>query len=66
MNTVREEGCDNMVKVNNLPENHNRYVVARRVDEDLWYWGSFADKDRANAVAMEISGEVIDYEEIRC
>ena len=45
--------------INNMPNATEKYIVARRVDGDLWFWGSYADRDRANEVALEIGGEVI-------
>ena len=47
------------MKINNLPNNYKNYayVVARRVDGDLWFWGCFNDRNRANEMALEESGE---------
>ena len=46
--------------INNMPKNtEEKYIVARRVDGDLWFWGAWNDRNRANEVAMEIGGEVI-------
>ena len=44
--------------IKNMPLSTRAYVVARRVDEDLWYWGSWDDRDTANEVALEVGGEV--------
>ena len=52
-----------MVKVNNLPASHKQYVVARRVSGELWYWGSYDDREKANYTALNVSGEVIDTDE---
>lgn len=44
--------------VNNVPEyaqNYNYWVV-NRVNGELWFWGAWNDRDRANEVALEIGG----------
>ena len=48
--------------VKNLPTTHKAFVVARVVDGDLWYWGSWDDEERAHMVAIEIDGIVVDEE----
>ena len=42
-----------MAKVNiqNLPEEVDKYIVARLVMGELWYWGSWDDKDIAKREA---------------
>lgn len=52
-----------MVNIINLLANHKQYVVARRVDGELWYWGSYSDRDKANYTALNVGGEVIDTDE---
>jgi hypothetical protein len=49
--------------VNNLPQKVNRYVVARMVDGELWFWGSFEDSEKANHTAREIDGVVLEDED---
>lgn len=50
-----------MAKVNNLDAEHERYVVARLVDGELWYWGSWDDAEAAKIVAQQFdNGVVID------
>ena len=48
------------VKVNNLPDEPKRYVVARVIDCGLWFWGSYDDEDKAKQAAKEIEGVVLD------
>lgn len=49
------------VKVNNLPSEHERYVVARLNDGELWFWGSWADKETAEKAANQFeNGRVIE------
>ena len=45
----------------NAPESayHYEFVVARKVDNDLWYWGAYADGFKADKVAREIGGIII-------
>lgn len=47
------------MKINNLPDNYKNYayVVARKVDGDLWFWGCYNDRNRANETALEEGGE---------
>lgn len=52
------------VKVNNLPPEHERYIVARLNDGELWFYGSWdneaqaekAAKEFENGLVVEISG----------
>lgn len=53
------------MKINNLPkyaENYN-FIVARRVEGELWFYGGYADVDKAISVADQIGGEVIPTKE---
>lgn len=47
--------------INNLPTyaNDYDYLVVRRVDGELWFWGAWDDRNEANRVAIEIGGEVV-------
>ena len=49
------------VKVNNQPEYASRYefVVARMVDDELWFYGAYRDGFKADQVASEVYGIVI-------
>ena len=49
-------------KVNNLPKPEliKKYVVARWADGELWFWGTWDDNKRANEVAEEIGGIVVE------
>lgn len=51
-----------LVEVNNVPETAAKYIVARFAEEDckLWYWGSFATREKAEEVAAEIGGLVVE------
>lgn len=41
------------VKVNNVPSEHDRYIVARLCMGELWYWGSWSTLDAATRVIKE-------------
>lgn len=48
--------------IQNLPKKPfltEGYIVARRDDAELWYWGFFEDHDQAAEVAIEINNGVI-------
>ena len=46
--------------VQNVPHDMETYVVARYVDGEYWYYGSWDDEDRASEVAAEIGGVVLE------
>lgn len=51
------------VSINNMDEDHERFVVARLVDNQLWYWGSWSDPLEAERVARTFeNGVVVDTE----
>ena len=52
-----------MADINNMPKEHERYAVCREFDNELWYWGSWDDKDKAECVAENIGGVVVDTDE---
>ena len=58
---VKESG---MIEIKNMPDKRShRYVVAKKVVRieggyDYWYYGNYADEERAYQVAEEISGQV--------
>lgn len=49
------------VTINNVPEyaKNYEYIVARKVDTELWFWGAYSDRDRAEQVAIDEDGLVI-------
>ena len=53
------------IEVNNVPSDHDKYIVAR-YDEDtqkFWFWGSYEDKETAENVARQINGFVAEVAE---
>lgn len=51
----------NGYKINNLPAsaNHYEFVVARLVDDELWYYGAYRDGFHADQVAYSVGGIII-------
>lgn len=39
--------------VNNVPDDPQRYIVAKAVCGELWYWGSWKDENEAYRVAKQ-------------
>ena len=50
--------------IKNLPPyaTKYKYIVARYIDGDFWFWGAYADRNRAYDVALEINGVVVTNE----
>lgn len=48
------------VKVNNVTEGEEKFVVARVSGGELWYWGRFDTEQKAKEVAGEICGIVLE------
>jgi len=47
------------VKVNNVTEGEEKFIVARVSDGELWYYGRY-EEERAKEVAEEIGGIVVE------
>lgn len=39
--------------------NNYKYVVARRVEGKLWFWGAWNDRDTANRIADSLGNGVV-------
>jgi len=52
-----------MIEIKNLPPYHERYVIAKHIDGNYWYWGSWSSEEEAYKVARNISGYVFDRNE---
>ena len=39
--------------INKVPKNTERFIVARLVMNELWYWGSWDTKEAADRVAAQ-------------
>lgn len=53
-----------MMTIQNVAEyaKNYKYIVVRRVNGELYFWGAWNDRDKANEVAIEIGGEVVTNE----
>lgn len=49
-----------MIEIKNLPPYHERYVLAKHIDGNYWYWGSWSSEEEAYKVARNICGHVFD------
>ncbi len=48
------------VEIKNKPNTEQSgFMVARLVDGELWYYGTYPEKDRADSVAVEIGNGVV-------
>ena len=49
------------VSIDNMPSyaKDYEYIVARLVDCELWFYGAYDSKDKAEEVAYEIEGLVV-------
>ena len=52
--------------VYNLPPNFSKfsYIVARRVNGVLWFWGAFRKRNDANEAALEVGGVTLEVTEV--
>lgn len=48
-----------MTHINNLPRTFRAWIVARDVDGELWFWGSWDSREAAQAAAWDIGGVVV-------
>lgn len=48
-----------MTHINNMPTTVCAWIVARDIDGDLWYWGSWDSENDARNAAQDIDGLVI-------
>ena len=49
-----------MTKINNLPTyaTEYKYLVAREIDGELWFYGAYNEGSRAERAAVECNGEI--------
>ena len=56
------------MKINGLNKNNFdetvKWVVARYVDDELWFWGTYRTEERAREVADEIGGIAVSTEKL--
>ena len=55
---------DDMSEIKNVPDYASEYpyIVAHEIEGELWFWGAYDDRDRANEVAEKIGGVVKEVE----
>lgn len=46
-------------EVNNMPKNPRKYVVAKVVENELWYWMTFDNKFDAERSASEYAEAIV-------
>lgn len=47
------------IKMNNLPLQAERFIVARLSNGGLWYWGSWSNKSEAEKAAMQFDNGIV-------
>ena len=50
------------ITINNMPEyaKDYKYIVVTNLDGDLWFWGAYNDRNKANEIALSReNGEVV-------
>lgn len=52
------------VEINNVPKMVKPYIVARVIEGELWFWGSWDNEETAHLHAIEIDGIVVYAEEL--
>lgn len=50
-----------MNEIYNLPiyAKGYKYIVARDIDGELWFWGAWDDRNKANEAALELGNGVV-------
>jgi hypothetical protein len=46
-------------EVNNLPDDIEKYVVAKVCDGELWFWGTWDDKDEAEKAVNDVENGIL-------
>ena len=60
---MRETIIGVTAKIKNIPDNFDLgsigWMVVRRMDTGLWYYGFYENEEKANQVAIEINNGVV-------
>jgi hypothetical protein len=48
-----------LAEVNNLPDEIDKYVVAKVCDGELWFWGTWDDKDEAEKAVNDVENGIV-------
>lgn len=46
-------------EVNNLPDDIEKYVVAKVCDGELWFWGTWNDKNEAKKAVNDVENGIL-------
>lgn len=49
-----------LVEIKNMSPNAEKFIVARVSQNELWYWGSWKNKDQAKEIAKIVDGIVVE------
>lgn len=49
-----------LAEVNNLPDEIEKYIVARVCDGEMWFWGTYGSENRAKKAANDIDGVILE------
>lgn len=60
--TLKERKVRTMMNINNMPATARTWIVAREVDGELWYYGSWEEKEKAQEVAYDVGGVMVENE----
>lgn len=48
------------VELNNANNVSEKYIVARECDSELWFWGEYDNRQKAEITAKQIGGIVVE------
>lgn len=48
------------IDINNMPAKHGHFIVVRNVEGTLWYYASWNEKEKAEQMAEEVDGIVVE------
>lgn len=48
------------VELNNANNVSEKYIVARECDNELWFWGEYNNRKKAEITAKQIGGIVVE------
>lgn len=48
------------VEIKNADKVSEKYIVARECDSELWFWGEYENKQKAEITAKQIGGIVVE------
>lgn len=48
------------VEIKNADKVSEKYIVARECDSELWFWGEYENRQKAEITAKQIGGIVVE------